>query len=146
MRKTIQSTGFAAKREIIDGMGGGDARATAESETGLEARLRARRRFLLSALERGRADLADVLAARSDGFADDEHDPEGSTLSSDWSLITGLDGALAAELTDTDDALARLRVGEFGTCRGCRGPIGLARLEARPSAAFCIDCALEMQR
>lgn len=118
-----------------------DARATAPLEVRLKARLRARRSELLAELEVGRAELAGVLAARADGSADDEHDPEGSTLSSDWSRITGLSGELAAQLTDTDAALARLRAGEYGTCLGCGRQVDPARLEARPTAALCIDCA-----
>jgi len=123
-----------------------NARAAEGSEGRLEARLLARQSFLSAELTGGRAELAKVLAARSDGSADDEHDPEGSTLSSDWSRITGLSGALAAELTDTEQALARLRAGDYGICLSCSRRIDSARLEVRPSAALCIDCARTLKR
>ena len=38
-------------------------------------------------------------------------------------------------------ALARLADGTFGRCERCSARIGEARLEARPTARLCIDCA-----
>ncbi|CAN5481568.1 TraR/DksA C4-type zinc finger protein [soil metagenome] len=118
-----------------------NARASTPEEDSVRARLLARKRDLLAEQEIGRSELAGVLAARADGSADDEHDPEGSTLSSDWSRLTGLSGDRAAQLADVDDALARLLAGEYGACLECGRPIDSARLEARPTAALCIECA-----
>jgi RNA polymerase-binding transcription factor DksA len=118
-----------------------NARASTPGEDTVRARLLARRRDLLAEQESGRRELAGVLAARADGSADDEHDPEGSTLSSDWSRLTGLSGDRAAQLAATDDALARLQAGDYGVCLGCGRPIDSARLVARPTAALCIECA-----
>jgi DnaK suppressor protein len=39
-----------------------------------------------------------------------------------------------------DDALARIRHGEFGICEECRQPISKARLEAVPWSRWCKDC------
>ncbi len=39
-----------------------------------------------------------------------------------------------------DEALRRLRKGEYGNCHTCEKPIGIARLEAVPHARFCIEC------
>ena len=39
-----------------------------------------------------------TIAARSGASADDEHDPEGVTLSSEWSRLTGLAEAAASGL------------------------------------------------
>jgi DnaK suppressor protein len=39
-----------------------------------------------------------------------------------------------------DDALARVRHGEFGICVGCGEPISKARLEAVPWTRWCRDC------
>jgi len=50
---------------------------------------------------------------------------------------------LAAEqdiLQELDDALSRIERGKYGTCEGCGGPIGKARLMAKPFASMCIDC------
>jgi RNA polymerase-binding protein DksA len=45
-----------------------------------------------------------------------------------------------AELREIDAALARLDAGRFGKCIDCGVDIALPRLEARPSAARCIEC------
>lgn len=82
-----------------------------------------------------------IRAARSDGSADDEHDPEGSTLSSDWSYLRGLARSLDAHREEIDGAAARLLHGTYGLCVSCAIAIPLGRLEARPSAEYCIDCA-----
>jgi DnaK suppressor protein len=89
--------------------------------------------------------LSDVRAARSDGTADDEHDPEGSTLSSDWSRISGLLGALRVRIDAIDRARGRIDAGTYGVClrRGERIPI--ERLEALPAAELCIACAREAE-
>jgi DnaK suppressor protein len=39
-----------------------------------------------------------------------------------------------------EDALARIRHGEFGICEECGQPISKARLEAVPWARRCRDC------
>ena len=39
-----------------------------------------------------------------------------------------------------DEALRRLRKGEYGTCQTCHRPIQKARLEAVPHARLCIEC------
>lgn len=52
---------------------------------------------------------------------------------------------LAAKLRETLDeverALAKHDEGTFGLCENCGKPIAPARLEAMPTARFCIDCA-----
>ena len=85
--------------------------------------------------------LAEVRAARSDGTADDEHDPEGSTLTSDWSRLHGLNSTAAHRLTEIEGALARVDAATYAICTRCHSPIGEARLEARPATEFCIECA-----
>ncbi|MDF2443153.1 MAG: DnaK suppressor protein [Subtercola sp.] len=85
--------------------------------------------------------LADVREARSDASADDEHDPEGPTLSSEWSRIAGVTDELERSVAATGAALERLAAGTYGTCIRCGQPIGFGRLDARPSAALCITCA-----
>src|SRR5690349_12996648 len=72
---------------------------------------------------------------------DDEHDPEGVTLSSEWSRLTGLAGAAASELQQVDDALARMDAGTYGLCANCGRPIPAARLAVRPFAEYCVACA-----
>ena len=77
---------------------------------------------------------------------DDEHDPEGVTLSSEWSRLTGLAEAAASELTQIDAALARLDAGSYGICASCGRAIPDARLEVRPFATHCVTCAEKLGR
>jgi RNA polymerase-binding protein DksA len=99
--------------------------------------------------EQGRrteTELDGVRAARSDGSADDEHDPEGSTLSSDWSRLYGFTRAITERLDAIDRAVARIDDGTYGVCIRCGRPIEFGRLEARPAADLCIECARELGR
>jgi DnaK suppressor protein len=50
------------------------------------------------------------------------------------------------ELRAIQDALARLKRGEYGSCRRCGEAIPPARLAAMPQAAFCLDCQERMER
>jgi DnaK suppressor protein len=105
--------------------------------------LQRQRADLEADLLRQGATLADVRAARSGGDADDEHDPEGPTLSAEWSLRAGVHAELAASLTAIDAALERIEAGTYGVCRRRGEAIGRDRLEARPAAELCIHCARE---
>ncbi|MGZ6792842.1 MAG: TraR/DksA family transcriptional regulator, partial [Mycobacteriales bacterium] len=51
-----------------------------------------------------------------------------------------------ASLAQAEQALRREADGSYGTCEGCGGSIGAARLEARPSASLCIACASSQSR
>jgi len=83
----------------------------------------------------------DIRADRLDGPADDEHDPEGSTLSMEWQRIDALRRATLAERAGVTAALARVDDGTYGVCSGCGRRIPAARLRARPAATMCVDCA-----
>ena len=87
------------------------------------------------------AALADLVHDRQGANDDDEHDPEGVTLSSEWSRLSALADAASAELHQVDDALTRMDAGTYGICAGCGRPIPEARLEVRPFAEFCVTCA-----
>lgn len=52
------------------------------------------------------------------------------------------EGALVfREIASVKRALARIEDGTYGECVRCGEEIAAARLEARPEAALCIDCA-----
>ncbi|WP_125132280.1 TraR/DksA C4-type zinc finger protein [Microbacterium sp. 10M-3C3] len=87
------------------------------------------------------ADEGSLRADRADGTADDEHDPEGSTLSGEWSRVDALRRSTLAEIADIDAALARVDDGTYGVCAGCGRPIPAGRLEVRPTAQYCVACA-----
>jgi RNA polymerase-binding transcription factor DksA len=90
--------------------------------------------------------LAELTHDREGANDDDEHDPEGVTLSSEWSRLTGLAEAAASELQQIDDALARMDAGTYGICANCGRPIPTARLEVRPFAVHCVACAEKLGR
>lgn len=87
------------------------------------------------------AEMAQLRADRGSEGADDEHDPEGVTLSAEWSRLEGLREAVAREAADADTALARAADGTYGTCDGCGADIPEARLDVRPAATQCVACA-----
>src|ERR1700691_882702 len=50
------------------------------------------------------------------------------------------------ELASIENALERMRQGQFGVCEGCSCTIPMARLNALPSATLCIECQREAER
>lgn len=44
------------------------------------------------------------------------------------------------ELNEIESALDRIKKGTYGTCEMCEEPIGLARLEVKNFARFCVTC------
>ncbi|MEE6387890.1 TraR/DksA C4-type zinc finger protein [Microbacterium paraoxydans] len=87
------------------------------------------------------ATLAELMHDREGSNDDDEHDPEGVTLSSEWSRLSGLAEAAQAELRQVDEALVRMDAGTYGICAHCGRPIPPERLEVRPFAEYCVACA-----
>ncbi len=83
-----------------------------------------------------------IVKARLDSNNDDEHDPEGSTLAFERSQSDALRRQAEQRLGDIAAALARLDAGTYGRCEVCGKRIAHARLEARPTARTCIDCAV----
>jgi len=50
------------------------------------------------------------------------------------------------ELAQIEGALELMREGKYGVCEGCEKPIPLARLQALPYAATCIECQREAEK
>src|SRR5436853_2332732 len=50
------------------------------------------------------------------------------------------------ELGSIENALERMRQGQYGICEGCGGTIPLARLNALPYATNCIECQREAEK
>jgi DnaK suppressor protein len=106
-----------------------------------EGRLRAERDDAEERLAKFDGVMSEVRTARSDASADDEHDPEGPTMTQEWSQRTAVLADVRAELADVERALARIADGSYGICANCGKRITVARLDARPTATLCIDCA-----
>jgi DnaK suppressor protein len=86
-------------------------------------------------------ELAEIATAAAGSNADDEHDPEGSTLGYEGARVRALLARAATDLAELDEAAARLAAGAPLLCSGCGEPIPLERLLARPAARSCVRCA-----
>jgi RNA polymerase-binding transcription factor DksA len=104
------------------------------------------RRLTLRRLADLTGDYDAVVAASLDSNADDEHDPEGATIAFERSQVGALIRQAREHLAEIAAAEERLATGTYGVCEGCGEPVGEARLEARPAARWCIDCAARAAR
>ena len=85
--------------------------------------------------------IENMRVARSLTFADDEHDPEGSTMSLDQARDAALLDRVERTLTELAAAQQRLASGTYGGCERCGREIPPERLVARPEARFCMACS-----
>ncbi len=91
----------------------------------------------------------DDLIDRAEVIEDDLRHP----LDKDWEeqaidladdeALAGVDEVLRNEIQQIRLALMRIENGTYGRCAKCGKEIGLKRLEARPIATRCIECASE---
>ncbi|MCB2086211.1 MAG: TraR/DksA family transcriptional regulator [Sphingomonadaceae bacterium] len=100
--------------------------------SGLESELRERLAALIERADVIEADLRHPLDADSEEQAIDLADDE---------ALEGVDDVLRAEIQQVRYALARIENGTYGTCAQCGEPIARERLQARPIATRCINCA-----
>jgi DnaK suppressor protein len=82
--------------------------------------------------------ISDLRTTRSLTLADDEHDPEGSTVSLDQARDVALLGQIEKSLMELNAARDRLAAGTYGRCEACGREIPSARLEVRPEARLCL--------
>ncbi|WP_312182742.1 TraR/DksA C4-type zinc finger protein [Arthrobacter sp.] len=92
------------------------------------------------------ADIREVTAAAKDTPADDEHDPEGTTVTVERANEVSMLGALESSLAELLLARVRLDDGVYGVCERCGEPIPEERLEIRPEARFCVACTAAAKR
>lgn len=108
----------------------------------LDARVthaRAQRDSLVAAIDQMRD-------ARRLTFADDEHDPEGSTVSLDQARDVALLVSTEQTLAELEAAQQRLADGRYGVCERCGRPVPAERLRARPEARLCVPCSAVTRR
>jgi RNA polymerase-binding transcription factor DksA len=101
--------------------------------------IRARHEEIAARLSLIESQLTGIRHAREE-WTDDEHDPEGSTLITEWSRAEGLRGEYLTELAELERAGERLRAGEYGRCARCGERIVDGRLRLRPAATMCVPC------
>lgn len=100
----------------------------------------------VAARTRLEAQLAELESRRS-RIAEDLAEPlnadssEQAVEMEDDDSLEGQGMLVAREIASVKRALARIEDGTYGECVRCGEAIAPARLEARPEAALCIDCA-----
>ena len=87
------------------------------------------------------------LRARQAHVAQDLAEPphpdsaERAVETEDDQALEGQAELVGREIASVRRALERIDAGKYGECVRCGADIAPARLEARPEAALCIDCA-----
>ena len=87
------------------------------------------------------------LESRQGRIADDLAEPlnadsgEQAVEMEDDASLEGQGALIAKEIASVKRALARIEDGTYGECVRCGEDIAPARLDARPEAALCINCA-----
>jgi RNA polymerase-binding transcription factor DksA len=101
---------------------------------------------LRAELEQERSNLQARLAEMglSDGAGDlsfDSNFADSSQVTAERGEVEAVAGSLRDSLEDVEAALVKLDTGGFGTCEGCGQAISPDRLEAKPAARLCMECA-----
>ena len=78
---------------------------------------------------------------KNDELAFDEGFADSGQVTAERGEVDALATNLLESLREVDDALAKFEAGTYGTCENCGQEIGEARLEAMPSARYCMVCA-----
>jgi len=100
---------------------------------------------LRAALDEERAQLRHQLADL--GFGDDggldydQNFADSSQVTAERGEVEALANSLKESLAEVEHALAKFEAGTYGLCESCGEPIAPARLEAKPAARLCINCA-----
>jgi RNA polymerase-binding protein DksA len=76
----------------------------------------------------------------------DEESGEGDTLNVERERDLALSASANQAVEEIDRALHRMDAGGYGICERCGKKIGVARLEALPFAALCIECKSREER
>jgi DnaK suppressor protein len=100
---------------------------------------------LRAALDEERAQLrhqlADLGFGDDGGLAYDQNFADSSQVTAERGEVEALANSLKETLAEVEHALAKFEAGTYGLCENCGQPIAPARLEAKPAARFCINCA-----
>jgi RNA polymerase-binding protein DksA len=91
---------------------------------------------------------AEALASEREGGDTqfDEESGEGDTLNVERERDLALSASARQAVEEIDRALERMKTNEYGICERCGKRISVARLEALPYAALCIECKSLLER
>jgi DnaK suppressor protein len=81
------------------------------------------------------------LGANGGGLSFDENFADSGEVAAQQGEAMTLAGSLQDQLKEVETALRKIDEGKFGLCENCGKEITEARLEAIPTARYCIDCA-----
>jgi RNA polymerase-binding transcription factor DksA len=110
-------------------------------ESAIGETLRAERAAAVLRLTAITSEFDGIVADSQHANADDEHDPEGSTIAYERARVAALIAGARSNLEDLDRALDRLSAGCYSLCEGCGGRISPERLAALPAGRTCFACA-----
>ncbi|HET7719564.1 MAG TPA: TraR/DksA C4-type zinc finger protein [Acidimicrobiales bacterium] len=88
-----------------------------------------------------RARLAEMGLLSGGELSFDQNFADSSQVTAERGEVEALAGNLRESLNDVEAAIVKLDNGTFGVCESCGQPIPPARLEAKPAARLCMDCA-----
>jgi RNA polymerase-binding transcription factor DksA len=95
-------------------------------------------------LEQERRDLQaklEELGVGGDSLTYDSNFADSSQVTAERGEVEVLAGQLRETLSGVERALGKLPDGTYGVCEDCGEPINPLRLEAKPAARYCINCA-----
>jgi len=95
-------------------------------------------------IDRTECDIASRLGDAVGDAGDDQADVGAKTFEREHELA--LTHNARELLVQTEQALARIDAGTYGTCESCGEPIGKARLQAFPRAVLCVACKQREER
>jgi RNA polymerase-binding transcription factor DksA len=85
--------------------------------------------------------LADLGSGESESLTFDQNFADSSQVTAERAEVEALVTSLQESLAEVQEALGKMDAGTYGVCESCGQPIAPARLEAKPAARRCIDCA-----
>jgi RNA polymerase-binding transcription factor len=85
--------------------------------------------------------LIDLGFGNDGSLAFDHNFADSSQVTAERAEVEALAKSLQESLTDVQEALTRFEAGTYGSCERCHQDIAPARLEAKPAARLCIECA-----
>jgi RNA polymerase-binding transcription factor DksA len=75
------------------------------------------------------------------GMSFDEGFADSGQVTAERGEVEALANSLVETLTEVEHALEKFDSGTYGVCERCGAPIPDVRLEAKPAARLCMDCA-----
>ena len=118
-----------------------------DAQTEIRARLQAEQERLQSEMAGLQEGISSQTFGEDEGSDSASMHPgdDGSELFEREKNLTVLN-TLQVSLRDVEAALVRLESGTYGNCGNCGKAIGEKRLEAMPSAVYCIECQSDLER